>query len=95
MVFDVMRDAHARQSFGFGKVEEALHLAVEPVAHLLQHDIRIGILARVLADGGDACEDFIHVRQVEVRHRRRFLARQLFRLRNGCTYERPDFPVVE
>ena len=61
-----MRDAHARQPFGFGKVEEALHLAVEPVAHLLQHDIRIGILARVLADGGDACEDFIHVRQVEV-----------------------------
>ena len=24
-----MRDAHARQPFGFGKVEEALHLAVE------------------------------------------------------------------
>ena len=61
-----MRDAHTRQPFGFGKVEEAFHFAVEPVPHLFQHDIRIGILARMLADSGDACKDFIHVRHVEV-----------------------------
>ena len=61
-----MRNAHAGKSFGFGKVEETFHFAVEPVAYLLQHDVGVGILARVLADSGNACKDLIHVRHVEI-----------------------------
>ena len=43
-------------NFRFGKVEEALHFAVEAMSQQLQHDVGIGIFARMLADGGNACE---------------------------------------
>ncbi len=33
---------------------------------LLQHDICIGIFTRMLADGGDTCENLIHIRHVEI-----------------------------
>ena len=66
VVFYITGDVHACQPFRFGKVEEALHFAVEAMSQLLQHDVGIGIFARMLADGGNACEDFIHIRHVEV-----------------------------
>ena len=66
VVFYIMGDVHACQPFRFGKVEEALHFAVEAMPQLLQHDVGIGIFARMLADGGNACEDFIHIRHVEI-----------------------------
>ena len=66
MVFYIMGDVHTCQPFRFGKVEEALHFAIKAVSQLLQHDVGIGIFARMLTDGGNACKDFIHIRHVEV-----------------------------
>ena len=66
MFFDIVGDVHARQSFGLGQVEKAFHLAVQSVAHLLEHDIGIGILAGMLPHGGDAGKYFVHVGQIEI-----------------------------
>ena len=66
MFLYVVGDAHTRQPFGFGLVEQALHLAVQAVAHLLEHDVGIGILAGMLPHGGDAGKYFVDVGQVEV-----------------------------
>ena len=61
-----MGHAHARQPFGFGKVEKALHFTVEAMAHLFKHDVSIGILARMLAYGGDTGKNLVHIRHIEV-----------------------------
>ena len=65
-VLNGMGNVHPFQPFCLAFVEEPFHFAVEPVPHLFQHDIRIGILARMLACGGDVGEYLVHVRQVEV-----------------------------
>ena len=67
VVFYIMGDVHAGQSLGFGDAIEAFHLAVEAVSHLLQHDVGVGILARMmLPHGGYLGEYLVHVGQVEV-----------------------------
>lgn len=66
MFLDVMSNAHAGQSLGFCQIEEAFHFAVQPVPYLFEHDIRIGVLARMLTDSRDAGKYFIDIRQIEV-----------------------------
>ncbi len=83
------------QSLGFSKVEDAFHFTVKTMPHLFQHDIGIGIFTWMLTDSSDAGKDFIYIRHIEVSAESQILARQLFLLKNGCTYEIPDFPVVE
>ena len=62
----LVEDVHAGKAFGFGKVEHALHFAVEPVPYLFEHDVGIGILAGMLTDSSDASKNFIEVGQVEI-----------------------------
>ena len=66
MLFDIVRNIHAGQSFGFGHVEQTFYLAVQTMAYLFEHDIRIGILAGVLAHGRDAGKYFVNIGQIEV-----------------------------
>ena len=61
-----MRHAHAGQAFSLSQVKETFHFTVEPVPHLFQHNIRIGILTGMLADGCDTGKNFIHIGHVEV-----------------------------
>ena len=66
MVFYVVGDVHAGEAFGIGYVVEAFHLAVQAMSYLLQHDVGVGILARMLTHGGDFGEYLVYVGQVEV-----------------------------
>ena len=66
MFFYIMRDAHARKPFGFGKIEYTLHFTVKTVSHLFQHDICIGIFTRMLTNGSDTGKYFVHIRHIEV-----------------------------
>ncbi len=65
-VFYGVSDIHAFQAFLLTFHIEALHLAVQTVAHLFQHDIRVGIFTRMLAVGSDTCENLIHIGHVEI-----------------------------
>ena len=66
MFFYIVSDPHARQSFGFGKIEEAFHFTVKAMAYLFQHDIGVGILTGMLSDSGDTGKYFIDIRHSEV-----------------------------
>ena len=66
MVFYIVSDVHPSQSLGFSNVEEPFHFPIQPMSHLLQHDIGIGIFAGVLPHGSDAGKYLIHIGQVEV-----------------------------
>ena len=52
-----MGDVHALQAEGTALDEETLYLAVEAVPDLLQQDMHVGDVTRVLAYGGDGVED--------------------------------------
>ena len=68
-----MSNVHAFQPFGLALHIEALHFTVEAVSHLFEHDISVGILARMLPVSSDACKDFIHIGHVEITTQRQIL----------------------
>ena len=61
-----MGQVEPRLALGATAVVNPLHFPVEPMAHLLKHDVRISVFARMLPVGYNAPEDLIHVSQVEV-----------------------------
>ena len=61
-----MGDIHAREAVGTALIEETLDFAVQAVPKLLQEDVHVGDVARMLADGGNSVEDVGDVREVEV-----------------------------
>ena len=65
-LLDVVGDIHAREAVGTALIEETLDLAVKAVPKLLQEDVHVGDVARMLADGGNSVEDVSDIREVEV-----------------------------
>ena len=65
-LFDIFRHSRALQSPAYGLGIQAFALAVEPVPHLFQHDVRVGVDARMLPLGRNGSKHFVHVREVEV-----------------------------
>ena len=65
-LLDVVGDIHAREAVGTALIEETLDLTVKAVPKLLQEDVHVGDVARMLADGGNSVEDVGDVREVEV-----------------------------
>ena len=72
-VLNGMGDVHACQSLALAIPEQTLHLAIQPVADLLEHDISIRILPRMLPRRGDLLEDLIDICQVEIAAKRQVL----------------------
>ena len=83
MLLNVMGHLHSSQSLGLGQIKESLGLAVQPMAHLLQHDIGIGILAWMLSNSRDAGKDFIHIGQIEVATERQVLGTPVVTAQEG------------
>ena len=65
-VFYSVSNIHAFQTFLLTFHIEALHLAIQTVPHLFQHNICVGIFTRMLAVGSDTCENLIHIGHVEI-----------------------------
>ena len=63
---DVARDVRPLQPWRGGLGIQPLARAVEPVAHLLQHDVSVGIDAGMLPLRRDGSKHLVHVREVEV-----------------------------
>ena len=72
-VFYSVSDIHAFQTFLLTFHIEALHLAIQTVPHLFQHNICVGIFTRMLAVGSDTCENLIHIGHVEIAAQRQIL----------------------
>ena len=68
-----MRDVHASQALTLTIPEQPLNLPIQPVADLLEHDISIRILPRMLPRRGDLLEDLIDICQVEIAAKRQVL----------------------
>ena len=61
-----MGDIHPLQSVFLALDEETLDLSIQPMPDLLQQNMHIGDVARVLSYGGNGIEDLRDVREVEV-----------------------------
>ena len=61
-----MRDIHTLKAVRTALVVEPLDLAIKAVPKLLQEDMHIGDVTRMLSDRGDSLEDIRHVGEVEV-----------------------------
>ena len=66
MSFDRMCNIHAPQSFFFIFPVQTLHFPVQTVSHLFEHDIGIGIFARMLSDSCNFFENVVYVCEVEI-----------------------------
>ena len=65
-VFYGVSDIHTLQTFLLTFHIEALHLTIQTVSHLFQHNICVGIFTRMLAVSSDTCENLIHIGHVEI-----------------------------
>ena len=65
-LLDVVRDIHSLKAVRTALVVESLDLAIKAVPKLLQEDMHIGDVTRMLSDRGDSLEDIRHVGEVEV-----------------------------
>ena len=72
-VLDGMSDVHALKAFRLAFLIQPLHLAVQTVSHLFQHDISIGILARMLSASRNVGKNLIDISQIEVTAQRQIL----------------------
>ena len=61
-----MGDIHPLQAVSLALDEETLDLPIQPMPDLLQENMHIGDVARVLSYGGNGIEDLRDVREVEV-----------------------------
>ena len=65
-VFNSMCNIHTLQTFSLTLIVKTLHFTVQAMSHLFQHDICIGIFTRMLSEGSNVSEYFIHICQIEV-----------------------------
>ena len=65
-ILNSLRNLNTLQALGFAGGVELLHFAVEAVPHLLEHDIGVGIFARMLPHRRNIAEKFVHVCQIEI-----------------------------
>ena len=86
---DGVGEVEPRASLGHADIEDALHLAVQAVAHLFEEDMRVGIFARMLSVGHDAAKDFVHIRQVEVAAERQVLGAPVVAAQEGVDIVQP------
>ena len=65
-LLDGTGDVRSFHGFFLALMVQTFHLAVQPMSHLFQQDISVGIPSRMLSFGGDVRKDFIHVGQIEI-----------------------------
>ena len=66
-----MCNVHTGQAQPYGFGIKAFAFAVEPVPHLLQHDISVGINPGMLPFGRNVGKYLIHIRQIEIAAQRK------------------------
>ena len=92
MIFYIIGNSHTGQSFRLGKVKEAFHFTIQPMPHLFEHDIRIGILTRMLSDGCDTGKYFIDIRHIEITTESQILGTPVVSSQEGMHIRYPGFP---
>ena len=66
MLFNKTGDAHSRLPFRFCKIKEAFYFPIETMPYLFEHNISIGIFARMLSDSCNTGKNLIHIRHIEI-----------------------------
>ena len=66
MLFDSTVHIESFQTFLLILAIQMFHFPIQPMSHLFQQDISVGIPSRMLSFGGDVRKDFIHVGQIEI-----------------------------
>ena len=66
MLFNKPGDTHTRLPFCFCKIKETFYFPVETMPYLFEHNISIGIFARMLSDSCNAGKNLIHIRHIEI-----------------------------
>ena len=70
-LLDIACNVHTGQPQPYGFGVKAFAFAVEPVPHLLQHDISVGINPGMLPFGRNVGKYLIHIRQIEIAAQRK------------------------
>ena len=61
MLLDRLRDLHAFQALAFIMLIQPLHLAIQTMAELLQHDVGVCVFAGMLTYGCDFFKYLMHI----------------------------------
>ena len=83
VVIDISCDVGTLQSFRLGFLKESFHLAVQPVAHQFEGDVRVAIDTRRLALRCQELENLVDVGHVEVATQTKVLSAPIVTAQEG------------
>ena len=89
VVVDIVGNVDARQTLCGGLLIQALHLAVQSVAHQLQGDVRVAVDTWTLALGGQEVEHLVDVGHVKVAAKAQVLGAPVVSAKEGVNKRQP------